>query len=258
MSARPLGTSWVRPKAHKSRSEPSITSIRSKDLSAGHGHSGGDTDTVTLSTQTLDRLLLIPEIIERLDAPHEINREFDLPYLGGYDKAGHKIYIDRHFPSKIEGRNLIPHIVDHERFEKAVMDILGWGYTHAHEAANAFERRGVLKAGMFWNTYNKWLDPFIKADEHEKLVKVPPTLDMKPYYEPPIDHKLIAHMEIAMGLGKQSKEDVGYKDGTKKEHCGICEEFEVDHKNGCHLVRGYINAEKWCRLFSKEGAKSRK
>lgn len=227
-------------------------------MSAGHGHDGGDFDTTTLSAQTLDRLLQVPEIVERLELPPVINRDYDLPYLAGYSRDGNTRYVDRHFPKKIHGRDLVPHIMDHEGFEKAVMDVLGWGYTHAHEAANAYERRGVLKAGMIWNQYNKWLDPFIKADEHEKLIKVPADLDMRPYYEPPIDHKLVAHMELAMGLGKQSKEDVDYSDGMKKSHCGICEYFEMDHKNGCHLVRGYIDESKWCTLFTKEGSESKR
>lgn len=174
-------------------------------MSAGHG----DIDTRGLSTITINRLLENPEVKKRLYGFHTINREFDLPYLGGYSKDGKTIYLDRHFPESLtieeDGQrrtfNPTQHVLDHEKFEKAIMDTLSWGYSHAHEAANGYERRGVLKAGLFWRPYNAALDPYIKADEHEKLVKVPPDLDMAPYLAPPVNKRLLAHMKKAMGNG---------------------------------------------------------
>ncbi len=222
-------------------------------MSAGHG----DIDTRGLSTVTINRLLEDPEVKKRLYAPHIINREHDLPYLGGYSEDGTTIYIDRHFPDSLtiydDGNkrtfNPIPHIVDHERFEKAVMDALGWGYSHAHEAANGFERRGVLKTGLFWGPYNKVLDPYIKADEHEKLEKVPKDLDLAPYKEPPVDHKLLAHLEAAMGKGKKAKKDVDYEPvaSMPKHICSKCDHFVKP--NSCALVKGYISPGAWCKLW---------
>lgn len=225
-------------------------------MSAGHG----DVDTRGLSSVVINRLIDDPEIKQRLCLPHVINKEYDLPYLGGYSKDGNTIYIDRHFPETVtleeDGHkyefNAIQHICDHERFEKAVMDVLGWSYKHAHEAANGYERRGVLKAGLPWQKYNASLDPFIKADEHEKLQKVPPDLDMAPYYAPPIDKRLIAHMEAAMGQGKKSKQEVKYEPvaSMPKTRCGNCEYF--CKPNSCSLVRGYISDKAWCELYCKE------
>ncbi len=171
-------------------------------MSAGHG----DIDTRGLSAITINRLLENRDIKRRLYGFHKISDEYDMPYLGGYSEDGLTIYIDRHFPKSLtintdgynKPFNAIPHIVDHEAFEKAVMDVLGWLFAHAHEAANGYERRGVLKAGLYWGPYNKALDPYIKADEHERLVKLPPDLDMKPYISPPVNKKLLAHMLAKM------------------------------------------------------------
>lgn len=174
-------------------------------MSAGHG----DIDTRGLSAVTINRLMDDHEIKARLYSPYTVNRSFDLPYLAGYSKDGKTRYIDRHLPEILayeeDGQkkefNPIPHLCDHEGFEKSVMDVLGWNYRHAHEAANGFERRGVLKAGLSWAAYNKALDPFIKFDEHERLEKLPPDLDMAPYNAPPVDKRLLAHMKKAMSNG---------------------------------------------------------
>jgi hypothetical protein len=174
-------------------------------MSAGHHHFDGE-DNGLLNSQVIDRILKNPEIRSRVYGFHTLNYEYDLPYLGGYSVDGKTIYLDRHLPSVLtleeDGRkkefNPYRHIEDHEVFEKAIMDVIGWGYEHAHHAANGFERRGVLRAGLFWNPYNRALGPYIKGAEHEKLKKVPADLDMRPYYFPPINDSLIRHMKKAM------------------------------------------------------------
>lgn len=50
-----------------------------------------------------------------------------------------------------------------------------------------------------------------------------------------------------------SKSEVDYSKGTTEEHCGICEHFEVLHKNGCYLVRGHIESDMWCNKFEEAG-----
>lgn len=170
-------------------------------MSAGHG----DFDTRGLSAVVINRLLDDPEVKKHFLAPYEVNKAFDLPYLAGYSKDGKTRYIDRHLPELLEceGRKFdpTPHLCDHEGFEKAVMEVLGWAYKHAHEAANGYERRGVMKAGLLWGPYNAALAPYVKSDEHERLERVPPDLDMAPYNAPPVDKRLLAHMKKAMGNG---------------------------------------------------------
>jgi hypothetical protein len=233
-------------------------------MSSGHDHP----DWAGLSSQAIDRLLKNPEVTKNLYRVQDICRDYDLPYLGGYSENGEIVYIDRHLPDEltieVDGhkKTFDParFITMHERFEKAVMDACGWAYGHSHQAANGYERRGVLSAGLPWNPYNEALKPFIKADEHEALKKVPANLDMKPYYAPPVDKALIARMEKAMGIGedKQNKKDVDYSDGHPGSHCGwtptwprcACKHFLEPHS--CEKVKGYIEPKKWCSLYAQD------
>lgn len=234
-------------------------------MSAGHSCEGGNCQ----SRVVVDRLLKNPDIVRLLYRPKQINNEYDLPYLGGYSKDGETIYIDRHLPESImleddgNKKELHPYqfIADHERFEKAVMDVLGWSYEHAHQAATGYERRHVLEHGFFWKQYDKCLQKYIKSDEHEKLTKVPSNLDMRPYYAPPVDRGLIARMEKVMGTdqGKVPKKDVDYSKGMPSSHCGPvhgwphkgeCEHFI--HPYGCEKVKGYIEPKYWCKLWASK------
>src|SRR5882672_12767220 len=122
-------------------------------VSTGHRHDPGPGGH---SMQLVQRLIDDPEVKRHFYKDYTINRDYDLPYLGGYSKDGGTIYIDRHLPDKltiqadglIREFNPIPFIVAHERFEKAVMDALGWHYLHAHQAATAYERRQVMASGL--------------------------------------------------------------------------------------------------------------
>lgn len=233
-------------------------------MSCGHDHNEGTGQ----SSQVIDRLLKDPAVVKLLHRVRDISHDYDLPYLSGYSEDGKTVYIDRHLPYELtieeDGHkktfNPDRFLTRHEDFEKAVMDALGWSYAHAHQAATGYERRGVVSAGIPWGPYSKCLKPFIKADEHEALKKVPANLDMKPYYAPPVDRALIARMEKAMGVGrdKQDKKDVDYSDGHSGSHCGwtprwprcACKHFIDPHS--CEKVKGYIEPKKWCKLWRAE------
>ena len=235
-------------------------------MASGHREHG-----MGMGSHILEKLLKDREVTHNLFQEHEINKEYDLPYLGGYSVDGKTVYLDRHLPDRIgfevDGKkydfNPVPYIRAHETFEKAVMDALGWSYPAAHEAATGYERRHVLASGLPWQGYQNSLKPFIKADEHEALTKVPADLDMKPYLTHPVDESLIARMEKAMvggkGPDKHSKQDVNYSEGKPTSHCGPvtkwpkgdCKHFEAP--SSCQLVRGHIKATGWCGLF--KGAK---
>lgn len=174
-------------------------------MATGHYHTAGE-DNSYLNSQVIDRLLKNEEVRKYLHSFPSISRDYDLPYLGGYSKDGKTIYFDRHLPYTLsyihdgQKKSFDPtqHILDHECFEKALIDVLGWNYEHAHHAANGYERRGVLRAGLLWIPYNSAYDPYLKNDEHEKLKKVPADLDMTPYTFPPVDKALLARMKKAM------------------------------------------------------------
>lgn len=155
------------------------------------------------STLLVTRLEKDPEIRSRLHRYERLCDDFDLPYLAGYSEDGKVIYIDRHLPEmfsyhhdgKTKEYNVRQFLIDHESFEKAVIDALGWKYAHAHAAATGYERRAVMKAGLIWKPYQEAYRPYIKADEHEKLIKVPKDLDLTPYVDDP---RLLARMKKAM------------------------------------------------------------
>lgn len=233
-------------------------------MSSGHGHRHSH----GISTATMQKLYNDRGVMDNYYRPDTVNKDYDIPYLGGYSVDGKSIYLDRHLPDEVsfeqDGRKYkfrpaetIPY---HERFEKAIMDALGWEYSHAHRAANANERRHVMSMGLPWEAYQKSLEPYIKADEHEKLQKCPPDLDMRPYYDPPVDHKLVDHLEKAMDGGdlRKDKKEVRYSQGHKDSHCGpvakwdggSCEHFAAPH--GCCKVRGYISPSYWCELFEEK------
>jgi hypothetical protein len=172
-------------------------------VSAGHGYPQL-LEPAPLNTQVLDRLLRNHDIWLRVHTFCNLNdKEYDLPYLAGYSIDGRTIYFDRHLPPMLkyseDGHQREfdprPYICRHEQMEKACIDIMGWGYPRSHAAANAWERRGVLGAGMMWLPYNRSLLPSVKADMHEKLKAVPRDLDLTPYKGDP---KLLAHLRKCM------------------------------------------------------------
>lgn len=197
-----------------------------------------------------------------------MDKDFDLPYLGGYSQDGKTIYVDRHLPDELEievdgqrqkfcGDEFVRL---HEQLEKVLIDVLGWTYWPAHSAGNGYERRAVLKelGPGAWPAYEKVMLRYVKADEREKLVKVPADLDMTPYYAPPIDKALVARVQKAQGRERKfQKLEVDYTDrGSPREHCGpvsewprgACAHFEGPHS--CELVRGYVVPRGWCKKWS--------
>lgn len=231
------------------------------ELSSGHSHHEG----FGLNSQALDRLLKNESVQQHLNRPKEVSHGYDIPYLGSYSSDGNRLYFDRHLPDELtiylDGKKVIfdpiPTLILHESLEKALIDVLHYDYAPAHKAATAYERRGVLERlgpGM-WDPYQRVLEKYIKADEHEKLVKVPKDLDLTPYVSKPVDRKLIAHLEKFV-TDKMSKEEAEYTSGKPNHHCGSDKEWPKgfcsmyrDHK--CSLVRGYIEAKAGCKYWEK-------
>ena len=112
-----------------------------------------------------------------------VDRSFDIPYLAGYNKDANKIYFDRHLNTKFEGKDLSKYLKIHEVSEKAILDIFGWDYEHAHHIATHIEHMNVIKDGIDWRKYCKFLDPQIKKVSHEHLSRVPKDLDLEPYQD---------------------------------------------------------------------------
>lgn len=139
-----------------------------------------------------------------------VNRKYDVPYLCGYAKDAKTIYFDKHLVAKFKGHDLTPFLKIHEFSEKALLDIFDMDYQQAHHIATHLERKAVEKAGLKWEEYSKYLDPFIKEVSYEKLDTVPPDLDLEPYGDEKYPLlKKIQNMEKKETSSKSIKESLG-------------------------------------------------
>jgi hypothetical protein len=114
-----------------------------------------------------------------------VNRSYDIPYIAGYSVDGRTIFIDRHLPKSFRWLRKIvriePFLLTHEIVEKALLDELRLHYVHAHQIAVRAERDAVKAAGMSWWVYQRFMKKYEKPIEEEKLIRVPPQLDLTPY-----------------------------------------------------------------------------
>lgn len=127
-----------------------------------------------------------------------VDRSFDIPYVAGYSIKGDVVYVDRHLPLSMSiGKKmvaLLPSIIRHERTEKALLLYAGLKYSPAHHIATYAEHQVLKERGVNPSLYEHTLDPYIKADQHEKIKRVPKDLDLKPYRDSH-DYVLIEHMK---------------------------------------------------------------
>jgi hypothetical protein len=163
-------------------------------LSSGdHSHGKGP-------DHILDAALADPRVRQKLARGAKVDRTHDIPYLGGISRDGRTVYIDRHLPASLKiGRlaiNPVPYLTTHERTEHAIMTVLGLKYAAAHKLATAAEERRVRRAGIDPRAYEAALKPYVKADDVEKLVRVPKDLFLGPY-EDEQDTALMARMKAA-------------------------------------------------------------
>ncbi len=114
-----------------------------------------------------------------------VNRKYDVPYIAGYSKDGRTVFIDRHLPRSFRWLTkrvrVDPFLLVHETVEKALLDELRLHYLHAHQIAVRAERDAVKAAGVPWWVYQRFMKSYEKRIEEEKLLRVPPKLDLTPY-----------------------------------------------------------------------------
>ncbi len=156
-----------------------------------------------ISNLMLDRAL--DAIVRRVK---KLDREHDIPYLAGYSIDGKTIYIDRHMPRimKVDGREVDTDrfLILHEEVEKTLIDQLGLHYLHAHQIAARAEEAAVRAACLRWRDYDRFMQKHVKTIGDERLRKVPPDLDLKPYRDEH-DFDLLKRMNEAVEKGKTPK-----------------------------------------------------
>src|SRR5262249_27813203 len=156
-----------------------------------------------ISNLMLDRAL--DAIVRRVK---KFDRNHDIPYLAGYSIDGKTIYIDRHMPRtlKVEGRDVDTDrfLILHEEVEKTLINQLGLHYLHAHQIAARAEEAAVRAAGLRWRDYDRFMQKYVKRIGDERLRKVPPDLDLKPYRDEH-DFDLLKRMSDAVEQGQSPK-----------------------------------------------------
>src|SRR5215472_12042526 len=153
-----------------------------------------------VSSLMLDRAL--DAVVRRVK---KLDRDHDIPYLAGYSRDGKIIYIDRHMPRvmKYRGREIDTDrfLILHEEVEKTLIDQLNLHYLHAHQIATRAEEAAVRAAGILWRDYDRFMQKYVKKIGDERLTKVPPDLDLKPYRDEH-DFELLKRMLDCLDKGK--------------------------------------------------------
>lgn len=155
-----------------------------------------------VSSLMLDRAL--DAILRRV----KLDRGFDVPYLAGYSQDGHTIYIDRHLPEtfKYRGKKIAVdrYLILHETVEKTLIDELNLHYQHAHQIATRAEEAAVRADRISWRAYDRFMQRYVKQAGSERLARVPPDLDLKPYRDEH-DRDLARRLQQAETLKKRSR-----------------------------------------------------
>lgn len=148
--------------------------------------------------------MILDQTIECIKDQVDVNNDFDLPYVAGYSLDGKKIYLDRHLPETMSTKGktveLWKYVILHEAVEKSLLMHLSLHYQMAHQIALRAEQNAVENDGIDWESYNKGMQKFIKADSKEKLTRVPKDLDLQPYRDEH-DTILLKYMIKAMKNG---------------------------------------------------------
>ena len=114
-----------------------------------------------------------------------VSTNFDIKYTGGYSLDGKTVYLDEHFPQKLEIKGKVVDAresigLHHELPEKWLSD-QGYEYPYAHEMATGIEKKYVESLGVEWKDYCDEVDKNLRNVYKRTLGKSPSSLDLAPY-----------------------------------------------------------------------------
>lgn len=158
------------------------------------------------------RDLILNDTVGKIIAGVTVNREYNVPYLAGYNNAASVIYIDSRLPkthTQKDGKELSVdrYLTMHEVFEGILLRDFKMSYQNAHQMALYIEKASVVADGYSWEEYNEFMWHHIRLVEKEGFVKIPPDLNMQPY-EDCNDNDLIVRMKTAQEEGGVISEEV--------------------------------------------------
>jgi len=136
-------------------------------------------------SDTLISAAMLEHAVKAILSRLKLDRTWDIPYLAGYSRDGKTIFIDRHLPKSFTSRGkrvfTDRFLILHEAVEKSLLDELGLTYQHAHQIALRAEEAAVRAVGVSWREYDRFMRRFIKEAGDERMNRIPPDLDIKPY-----------------------------------------------------------------------------
>jgi hypothetical protein len=208
-----------------------------------------------------------PELATALRRARIIDKEHDIPYIGGSSQCGGVIYIDRHLPDELIQGDIVIHtdkfIELHEvveytlvkllalkaRIKSIVSAALAKFYEPTHHLATAAEAHALEldfpdEPGIY-KIYTGLLRPYYRPIEGEKLKVVPPDLALYPYQGDELD--------LIVKLGSRNRflqEEVDYKfkGDDAPRRCGRCVQFGKTLET-CRIVRGHIEPDYGCDRY---------
>lgn len=146
--------------------------------------------------------------IAALVAEATINRDYQLPYVAGVSNDNKIIYVGCDVPEMLsDGANDFHSdagVAWHELGEKYFMDQFGLVYDDAHALVTWMIEQPMVTQIMRLNFggYQRAFDPYVIADEHERLTHVPPDLFMGPYEDDASPELLAAIRQAQKSLQK--------------------------------------------------------
>ncbi len=157
---------------------------------------------------TLVSAAMLKNAVRKILRDVRLDRTWDIPYLAGYSNDAKTIYIDRHLPKSFEtrGRRVFvdQYLILHESVEKSLLDELGLVYQHAHQIALRAEEAAVRAAQISWREYDQFMQKHIKVVGDERLMRIPPKLDIKPYHDEH-DTKILLEMQKVIKREEKNK-----------------------------------------------------
>ena len=153
---------------------------------------GDDNDDDAMLDRAIDAMV---RRVKKVDYDH------DIPYVAGYSNDGQTVFIDRHLPRtfRYQGRSVAVerYLIVHEEVEKTLIDRLGLDYLHAHEIATRAEKAAVCAAHISWQSYDRFMQHYVRVMHDKPLSRIPADLDLTPYREEH-DTELMARMKEAI------------------------------------------------------------
>lgn len=143
---------------------------------------------------------ILHDAVKAIHKSVKVNTTHDVPYVAGYDKTKHIVYIDNKQPleAKLNGKmvDIEKYLVLHEVIEKALINYSNLKYQHAHQIALRMEKEAVENDGLNWEEYNNFFEKWIKTIGEEKIKNPPENLDLTPYKDEH-DEKLLKNLKEA-------------------------------------------------------------